>query len=320
MGLAVWAARRYFPNAQGSGIPQAIAARQLADPPARARLVSLRIAAGKTLLTLLGLLCGASTGREGPTVQIGASLMFAIGRLSPRRQPGLILAGAAAGVAAAFNTPLAGIVFGIEELSRFYEARSSGLIIGAIIAAGLTSLALLGGYTYFGTTPAVLGSWRGWLAVPACGVAGGLMGGMFSRILIRCARGLPGAPGRLVKRWPVPFAVLCGVGVVALDHLAGGIFSPSLAVGAGIGGDVSTLLPGTPVGAVVLLGMVAYLTGVTQAPITAFVIVAELTDNHAMLLPLMATAVLAEATARLICREGIYHALAHGFRPPAPAG
>jgi chloride channel protein, CIC family len=106
--LSVFLNNRFFPNSQGSGIPQAIAARQLSDQAARGRLVSLRIAIGKVLLTLLGLLCGASAGREGPTVQVGASIMFALGRMSPRRQPGLILAGAAAGVSAAFNTPLAG--------------------------------------------------------------------------------------------------------------------------------------------------------------------------------------------------------------------
>ena len=116
--LSVFLTNRYFQNSQGSGIPQAIAARQLSDQAARGRLVSMRIAVGKILLTLLGLLCGASAGREGPTVQVGASIMFAIGRLSPRRQAGLILVGASAGVAAAFNTPLAGIVFGIEEMSR----------------------------------------------------------------------------------------------------------------------------------------------------------------------------------------------------------
>ena len=86
-------------------------------------------------------------GREGPTVQIGASIMLALGRFSPRRQPGLFLAGAAAGVAAAFNTPLAGIVFGIEEMSRAFETRTSSLIIAAVIDAGLTSLALMGNYT-----------------------------------------------------------------------------------------------------------------------------------------------------------------------------
>src|SRR4029077_17474233 len=140
-------------NSQGSGIPQAIAARQLTDHAARGRLVSIRIAIGKVLLTLLGLLCGASAGREGPPGQGGASIMFALGRMSPRRQPGLILAGAAAGVAAAFNTPLARIVFGIEEMSRAFETRTSSLIVGAVIAAGLTSLALMGNYTYFGTSP-----------------------------------------------------------------------------------------------------------------------------------------------------------------------
>ena len=81
--LSVFLTNRYFQNSQGSGIPQAIAARQLTEQTARGRLVSVRIAVGKILLTLLGLLCGASVGREGPTVQVGASIMFAIGRMSP---------------------------------------------------------------------------------------------------------------------------------------------------------------------------------------------------------------------------------------------
>src|SRR6201995_592285 len=187
--LSVFLTNRFFPNSQGSGIPQAIAARQLTNQIARSRLVSIRIAVGKVLLTLLGLLCGASIGREGPTVQVGASIMFAIGRVSPRRQPGLILAGAAAGVAAAFNTPLAGIVFGIEEMSRAYETRASSLIIAAVIAAGLTSLALVGNYDYFGSSSTMLRNGTDWLAVPVCGVAGGAAGGLFSRLLIVMARG-----------------------------------------------------------------------------------------------------------------------------------
>src|SRR5690349_16298785 len=160
--LVVWLAVRVFPNTQGSGIPQAIAARKLEDQDARARLVGLRVAVGKILLTLFGLLVGASTGREGPTVQVGASVMFLIGRLTPRRQPGLILAGAAAGVAAAFNAPLAGIVFAIEEMSRSFEVRASGLIIAAVILAGLVAEALLGNYTYFGFTSAALPIGTAW--------------------------------------------------------------------------------------------------------------------------------------------------------------
>lgn len=351
-----WLARRFFPTSGGSGIPQAIAARQLRGLAARERLVSLRIATGKIALVLLGLLCGASIGREGPTVQVGASVMFAVGRLSPRRQPGLILAGASAGVAAAFNTPLAGIVFGIEEMSRSFEARTSGVIIGAVIAAGITSLALQGDYTYFGTTHAVLGGVEGWLAVPVLGVLGGLLGGGYSRALILFGRGLPGGLGRAIQGWPTLFAAACGL-VVALcgllsdgtvfgtgyaqaralvqgeggtpaafgllkliattassiSGIPGGIFAPSLAVGAGLGANVAALLPGAPAQALVVIGMVAYFAGVVQAPITAFVIVSEMTNDHALVVPLMLASLTAYATSRLVCPEGVYHALAHNF-------
>ncbi|MCP1832274.1 MULTISPECIES: chloride channel protein [Bradyrhizobium] len=354
--LSVFLTNRFFQNAQGSGIPQAIAARHLTDQTARESLVSLRVAAGKILLTLFGLLCGASVGREGPTVQIGASIMFALGRFSPRRQPGLILAGAAAGVAAAFNTPLAGIVFGIEEMSRAFETRTSSLIIGAVIAAGLTSLALMGNYTYFGTSATALRNGTDWLAVPLCGVAGGLAGGLFSRILITMARGFANPVGSAIKRYPVGFAAICGLAAAicgiasdgaiygtgyqqvksaleagaqlpasfsvwkflattfaSISGMPGGIFAPSLAVGAGLGSNIAPLFHGAPLPAIMLLGMVSYFAGVVQAPITAFVIVTEMTDNHAMVVPLMAAALIAHASSRLICKEGVYHALAKGF-------
>ena len=354
--LSVFLTNRFFQNAQGSGIPQAIAARHLTDQTARNSLVSLRIAVGKIILTLFGLLCGASVGREGPTVQIGASIMFALGRFSPRRQPGLILAGAAAGVAAAFNTPLAGIVFGIEEMSRAFETRTSSLIIAAVIAAGLTSLALMGNYTYFGTSPVALRNGIDWLAIPVCGVAGGLAGGLFSRILIAMARGFANPVGHAIKRYPLGFAVVCGLaaavcGIVSGDTIygtgysqvkaalesgsqlpasfgilkflattlasvsgmPGGIFSPSLAVGAGLGSNIAQLFHDAPLPAIMLLGMVSYFAGVVQAPITAFVIVTEMTDNHAMVVPVMTAALIAHASSRLICKEGVYHALAKGF-------
>jgi H+/Cl- antiporter ClcA len=362
--LSAYLTIRLFPNAQGSGIPQAIAARHLTDQNARESLVSIRIAVGKVILTLFGLLCGGSVGREGPTVQVGASIMFALGRVSPRRQPGLILAGAAAGVAAAFNTPLAGIVFGIEEMSRAFETRTSSLIIAAVIAAGLTSLALAGNYAYFGSSGMSLAHGADWLAVPLCGVVGGLAGGLFSRIVIAMARGFKHPLGRAIKGHPLWFAFACGLAVAicglvsgdtiygtgydqvktALEHgsplpqdfgvlkllattfaaisgIPGGIFSPSLAVGAGIGSNIASFFHDAPLGALMLLGMVSYFAGVVQAPITAFVIVTEMTDNHGMVVPLMAAALIAHVTSRMICEEGIYHALAKGFveraaRPP----
>jgi chloride channel protein, CIC family len=352
-GFSLWLAIKVFPNSQGSGIPQVVAALRLPDRSAQAPLVSLRVGLGKVIVMTVGLLCGASTGREGPTVQVGGSIMFAIGQWAPFRQPAFLLAGAAAGVAAAFNTPLAGIVFGIEELSRSFEMRTSGLIIGAVIAAGLTSLAIVGDYNYFGSTSAVLPLGSAWLVVPVCAVLCGLAGGLFSRLLILFAGGLPGAVGAWIKRHPVVFAMLCGLGVAlcgfighthvygtgfeqaraiihstsSLDHgfglwkfaatllsaisgIPGGIFSPSLAIGAGLASDLSLVFPQVPIGALVLIGMVSYLTGVVRAPITSFVITFEMTNDHAMVIPLMTAALIANAASKMVVHEGLYHSLA----------
>ncbi len=354
--LLSWVTRRFVPNSEGSGIPQAIAARKLWSREERAKLVSLWIGVNKILLTLAGLAIGASIGREGPTVQVGASIMFAIGRFSPARQPGLILAGASAGIAAAFDTPLAGVIFGIEEMSRSFNERANGLIIGAVVAAGIVSMGMLGNYTYFGVTSASLGSVTGWAMVPVCGIAGGLAGGTFSRILVEVGRGLPGRLGPAVRRHRTLFALACGL-IVALcgiasggtvfgtgyqhvraliDHatplplsfgllkliataassvagIPGGLFSPSLAVGAGIGYDLWRMLPVAPLGAVVMLGMVGYFAGVVQAPITAFVIVEEMTADHGMVVPLMGSALIASTVSKLICPEGVYHILARNY-------
>ena len=353
-GFATLLATTVFPNSQGSGIPQVIAALRL-PPVASAPLVSLRVALGKIVVMTLGLLFGASTGREGPTVQVGGAIMYGIGQWAPFRQPGFLVAGASAGVAAAFNTPLAGIVFGIEELSRSFETRTSGLIIGAVIAAGLTSLAIVGNYNYFGQVAVELPLGKAWIVVPVCAVICGVAGGLFSRILVLFARGLPGAIGGAIKRRPVIFATACGLGVAlcgvlsgvhiygtgydqarailhatevypgfgplkfiatvlsAISGLPGGIFSPSLAIGAGIASDLSYFFPHVPLGAVVLIGMVSYLTGVVQAPITAFVITSEMTNDQAMVIPLMAAALIANAASKAVAPEGVYHALAKQF-------
>lgn len=357
--LSVMLTQRVFRGAQGSGIPQTIAAIQMRDREAVARVLSLRIAVGKVGLTLLGLACGASIGREGPTVQVGAAIMCTLGQWLrlPRRdlQRALVLAGGAAGIAAAFNTPLAGIVFAIEELSHSFESRTSGTVFTAVIIAGATTLALVGNYSYFGETSAVLDFGAGWTAVLLCSVIGGLAGGLFSTTLIIAARGLPGRAGGFVLHYPLAFAALCGfalatIGIVSdgqtygtgyaqargmveghahlvaafpllklvanvvsyLSGIPGGIFAPSLAVGAGIGNEIAQFVP-APAGAVVLLGMVAYFSGVVQAPITATVIVVEMTDNQRVTIPLMATAFLAFGVSRLVCHRPIYSALAERF-------
>jgi H+/Cl- antiporter ClcA len=104
--------------------------------------------------------------------------------------------------------------------------------------------------------------------------------------------------------------------LTTISGIPGGIFSPSLAVGAGLGANLTGLFPGTPVEALLLLGMVSYFAGVVQAPITAFVIVTEMTENHAMVVPLMAAALIAWAVSRTMNKDGIYHALAENYARP----
>jgi len=357
-----WLTRRYFKGSEGSGIPQAIAALSVDNHKARRAVLSLRIALAKILLTIAGLMSGASIGREGPTVHVGASIMYSLRRIAPFRGQdmtrALILAGGAAGISAAFNTPLAGIMFAVEEMSRSFEERTSGTLLIAVILAGITALSILGNYTYFGTTTASVTIREAWQAVIVCGVVGGILGGSFSTLLIQASRRL--APW--ISRYPLQiafgfgclislFGALSGGGsfgtgyeqakglvtveaetsvmfplykylaTVAsyLSGIPGGIFAPSLSIGAGIGADIAQFFSDVPFAVVVMLGMVAYFTGVVQTPITALIIVMEMTDNSTMLLPLMATALIAKGVSRFVCPEPFYMAMAGNYTKANPS-
>src|SRR5476649_761749 len=151
-----WLMRRYAVGAGGSGIPQVMATLETSvTPPQRGLFVSLKLSLAKMALTAGGLLAGLSLGREGPSVQIAAGVMLTARRFLPRRTTvtahGLLVAGGAAGIAAAFNAPLAGVMFAIEELASRLEQRSSGLIIAAIVLSGLMGVSFFGNSTYFGT-------------------------------------------------------------------------------------------------------------------------------------------------------------------------
>ncbi len=342
---------------RGSGIPQAMAALQVEDEGFRKSLLSLKIAVGKMALTLAALLAGASVGREGPTVHVGAGLLYTLGKrfgfVDAVAAGRFILAGSAAGLAAAFNTPLAGVVFAIEEMSGAFEHRMSGILLTAVIIAGVVSLGILGNYSYFGRSNIDLPLGEAWLAVLATGGICGLAGGLFARLILPDDRGLRGFIGRIRGRHPVIFAGFCGLALVlmsllthdglygtgyqqAKDILAGhsdtvrefgglkflgnvasywagipgGIFSPALAVGAGLGNNLAALLPNVQPASIVLLAMASYLSGVTQAPLTSTVISMELTANQQMALPIMAACLLARAASTLVCRKPVYHALA----------
>jgi H+/Cl- antiporter ClcA len=353
--------QRYFKGAEGSGIPQTIAAIRMPEGRDRDAVLSLRVAIGKMFLTCISLAGGASVGREGPTVQVGAALLYNLRWLVrfPRHlmERGLIVAGGGAGVAAAFNTPLAGIVFAIEEMARSFEERSSGTLVTAVIIAGLAAVYVQGNYTYFGATNSTLSGASGWFGVLLCGLAGGLLGGGFSRLLLAFStHGLPGRSGAFVRGHPVMFAALCGLalaligiasgnavygsgyaeaknlltgtGTVSAGYglwkmlatfvsfvsgIPGGLFAPSLSAGAGIGQVVAGLLGQADTGALIVIGMAAYFSGVVQAPITAFVIVMEMTGNHDMVVPLMLTTLLATAVSRIVCPRPLYKALATNY-------
>lgn len=362
----VWATRRWFPGAEGSGIPQAIAEIHVDrhPPPGWRPLLSLRIALGKLALGAAALFAGFSTGREGPTVQIGAAVMNSLHGRLPRRlnvqRRHLIAAGGAAGIAAAFNTPLAGIMFAVEELNRGLEQRMSGLLIVAIVLAGVVSQALLGNTTYFGWV-----SYTGlkshlqivWVLLIA--VACGLAGGTFARLmLLSTARNGPFFSA-FRNAHPVAFAAVCGLLIAVIGLLSdfssfgtgyvetrnlfendaqlpwhfgidkflatllsyasgvpGGIFAPSLAIGAGIGNNIAALLADQiATGTVLVLCTAGFLAAVTQAPITAFVIVMEMVSGYGVIIDLMIVSLLASAVSRSFCPP-LYRTLAQRLTAP----
>ncbi|MBS0320602.1 MAG: chloride channel protein [Proteobacteria bacterium] len=362
--VAVYVTRRWFPTAAGSGIPQVLAALETDDLAWRKRLLSVGVALAKIVLVLLALLAGAAVGREGPSVHVAAALMFALASIGAlkfsRDTSSLILAGAGAGIASAFNTPLGGIVFVLEELSRHRAFRAHSQTLVAVIGAGLASVLLVGKYTYFGVVRTTLPDSSAWVAVAAAGLVGGVAGGAFARACTAVGDVLPTRIQVGLVAHPLRAAAVCGLllaglalvthgatmgtgygitkalvdgqtGVVGLEYaparmaatylaflagIPGGLFAPSLAVGAGIGSLLHAAMPTVPLGSLALLAMVGYLAAVTQSPITSFVITMEMTANQELLLPMMAVAVIAFGVSRALCPAPIYDALARSWRPP----
>jgi H+/Cl- antiporter ClcA len=223
----LWWTRRFSPCAVGSGIPQVV--RALDDglePAQQAWLVSLKVSLPKIGLVSGGLLAGLSIGREGPTVQVGAGGMVHARRwLSPQSgidAHDLMVAGAAAGIAAAFNTPLGGIVFALEQLSRRRGISHSALVISSIVLAGLVSVSVFGNLTYFGRLRVQELSWS--LLGPGLlvAIAAGLFGGLFSRLLVMSLRGTPDRFGRWRSSHPFQFAAGCAAAVAVIGIVTGG--------------------------------------------------------------------------------------------------
>ncbi|SJZ53091.1 chloride channel protein [Sediminibacterium ginsengisoli] len=222
--MSWWLVNKYAPYARGSGIPQVSAAIELSNPKHSYKvnkLLSLRIIIVKIISSLTMVFGGGVIGREGPTIQISASIFKKINDLLPAWYPkiskrNMIVTGAAAGLAAAFNTPLGGIVFAIEELTKTHFSFFKSALLTGVIIAGLTALNFLGPYLYLGYPHLdALPAWIMLLVIPLAvitGFAGSCMCELILYILNR---------KKLLRKMLVKvfFVVLCGLIIAALAVL-----------------------------------------------------------------------------------------------------
>lgn len=345
---------RYFPNARGSGVPQTKAALF-----AREGRITLRTVLGKFFCTSATLASGIPLGREGPSVQVGAGLASVLGRslgLPPQQVKKLIPVGAAAAIAAAFNTPLAAVVFSLEEIMGDLHAPVMGAVVLASATAWMVLRMSLGDHPLFNVPQYHLVHPSEFAVYAVLGLAGGVVSAAFTKLLLGIrARFLrlplktvwfqPVAGGLAVglMGWFVPQVLGVGYGfvgealngrmafqlmavLVVLKLLAvttsyatgnaGGIFGPSLFIGAMLGGTVGsvahhffpayTAMPG----AYALVGMGAIFAGVVRAPMTSVLMIFEMTQDYAVIVPLMIANLVSLFIASRLQHQPIYEALA----------
>jgi len=345
---------RYFPNARGSGVPQTKAALF-----ARGGVITIRTVFGKFLCTSATLASGIPLGREGPAVQVGGGIASVLGRLLGLRSEQvkkLIPVGAAAAIAAAFNTPLAAVLFSLEEIVGDLHAPVLGSVVLASATSWMVLHVLLGNSPLFNVPQYQLVHPLEFAVYAVLGVLGGLVSVAFTKLLLSMrerflrfpAKTLwfqPVAGGLLVglMGWFVPQVLGVGYGYVgdALNgrmalHLmvllvvlkllavttsyasgnAGGIFGPSLFIGAMLGGAVGTvahrLLPAhtaTP-GAYALVGMGAVFAGIVRTPMTSVLMIFEMTQDYAVIVPLMISNLVSFFISSRLQQQPIYEVLA----------
>ena len=345
---------KYFPDARGSGVPQTKAALF-----AREGYISLGTILGKFFCTSATLACGIPLGREGPTVQVGAGIASVLGRrlgLSPAKVKALLPVGVAAAIAAAFNTPIAAVLFTLEEIMGDLHAPVLGSVVLASITSWVTLHLLLGDEPLFHVPqynlvhPLELGVYA------VLGVAGGLVSVVFTKLLLSMRKRFlrmplwtksfqPAVGGLSVGllAWFVPQVMGVGYGfvgqalngqmvfklmaiLVVLKLLAvtisyasgnaGGIFGPSLFIGAMLGGTVGSiahhLLPGYTAlpGAYALVGMGTAFAGIIRAPMTSVIMIFETTRDYSVIVPLMISNLASFFISLKLQPQPIYEALA----------
>ena len=345
---------RYFPYARGSGVPQTKAALY-----ARGGRILLRTVIGKFICTSATLASGIPLGREGPSVQVGAGIASVLGRglgLRPEKVKALLPVGAAAAIAAAFNTPLAAVVFALEEVVGDLNAPLLGSAVLASATAWGVLRSLLGNHPLFKVPQYELVHPAEFSIYAVLGLAGGLVSVAFTKLLLGWRAWFLRLPPRTVPFHPVAGGVLVGLlgwvvpqvlgvgygyvgealnGRMALEAMAllvalklvavagsygsgnaGGIFGPSLFIGAMLGGTIGTVahhwLPRLTAtsGAYALVGMGALFAGIVRAPMTSVLMIFEMTQDYAVIVPLMISNLISLFVASRLERVPIYEALA----------
>lgn len=349
-GLAGWLIERIAPEAAGSGVPQVKAA--LAYVPIA---LNLRVAIVKLVSTTLILSSGFVLGRQGPTVQIGAALAAQLSRwvpTSPDHQRQLIAAGAAAGLAAGFDAPIAGVMFVIEELLRDLSNVTLGTAILASFTGGVISRLLGGPSLRLGINPADTQNSFSLPETPfflLLGILVGILAALFNRSILTSLQfnrrmlplrlpykiGLAGLISGLATgllpldfrdttsvqifltadqdNWQLiagAFIVQFILTIVACSvETPGGLFVPSLVLGAALGhlvGMVAHPLTGGDPVIYALTGMGAFFGAVAKVPITAIVIVFEMTTSFKLVLPLMISSVTAYLVTEQLAPGSLY--------------
>lgn len=338
-------------EARGHGVPEvmyAVARRGGRIPP--------QVAVVKALASALTIGGGGSVGREGPIVQIGSALGSTAGRLvraDEGRMRLLVTCGAAGGIAATFNAPLAGVFFAMELILRDFAVRAFGAVVLSSVTASVIGRAAFGNRPFLPLPTFTVAHPAQYLLFAALGAIAGAVGVLFSKVLyaiedacdwawrgrpewLRPASGgillglvllaLPQLYGvgypiighSLTGGYTVGFLVVLLLGKIAATSLtigiggSGGVFAPSLFIGAMLGaafGQVaSAAFPSWagPAGAYGLIGMGAVFAGAARAPITAVLILFELTGEYSIILPLMAAIVLATVVSHLLSTDTIY--------------
>jgi H+/Cl- antiporter ClcA len=324
------------------------------SPSAGGRIAG-RVAVVKGLASAVCIGSGGSVGREGPIVQIGSALGSRIGRFArvpEARLRTLVACGSAAGIAATFNAPIAGVVFALELLLRDFAADAFGVVVLSAVTASVVGRAAFGNTPFLHLPPFALVSPAEYGLYVVLGLLAGLVGVVFTRILYAVEdacdwawRGpewaRPAVGGLLLGLMLLALPQLYGVGypvlqagvegrnalgfllVLMLGKMvatsltigiggSGGVFAPSLFIGAMLGsafGDlahaVAPHLTG-PVGVYALVGMGAVFAGAARAPITAVLIMFELTGEYRIILPLMLAIVVATGVSHRLSRDTIY--------------